>query len=213
MTAVFYCRSDVEFSPEVFEFLIRELPENLRPDIKRFKKWEDRQRALFAKLLLARGLKDLGLESYGLHQIKYTRYDRPYFNGNIDFNISHSGSYVVCAISIEHKVGIDVEEIRKIPLQDFDREFSRNEMKAIYSAINPMREFYRLWTQKEAFLKAIGTGLNVPLNLVSVVDGLIFWEKKKWFLAEIGLPDKTEYVSHVCVDLRESEIVVRRLFF
>ncbi|MEP7250933.1 MAG: 4'-phosphopantetheinyl transferase superfamily protein [Ginsengibacter sp.] len=119
----------------------------------------------------------------------------------------------MCAISLGNKVGIDVEEIREIPVSDFDREFSKMEMEFISNSADPIREFYKLWTQKEAFLKAIGSGLYVPLNLVSVIDNIIKWDETKWFLTEVPLPDTTGYISHLCTDLSMTEMKIKRIVF
>ena len=213
MISIFYCTSSVELDRGVFQFFLEKLPLNLRSPILKFKSPEDRQRALFAKLLLIEGLKDLGLHNYSLNQLQSSEYQRPYFKGNIDFNISHSGFYIICAISLDNRVGIDVEEIREIPVSDFDREFSKIEMEYINNSRNSMSEFYKLWTQKEAFLKAIGTGLYTPLNIISVIENTIHWNDKRWFLTEINLPETKDYISHLCTDSNRVEIEVKRIFF
>ncbi|MEO6220984.1 MAG: 4'-phosphopantetheinyl transferase superfamily protein, partial [Ginsengibacter sp.] len=85
------------------------------------------------------------------------------------------------------------------------------EMDSILNAENIMRSFYNLWTQKEAFLKAIGTGLHVPLNKIEINNSKITWNKKDWFLNEIVLDNK--YVSHICTDIFLPEIVVQKINF
>ena len=116
----------------------------------------------------------------------------------------------MCAISKSYKVGIDVEEIKDIPADEFTEEFSTVEMAAILND-KSLRYFYTLWTQKEAFLKAIGKGLYVPLNQVSVQEGKIRWEDQDWFLHEVKLD--AGYVSHLCVNTAVPEIVLKQLAF
>ena len=54
-------------------------PEEIKNRILRFKRWEDRQAGLYGKLLLKKGLEELGLDS-GLIDLKYTQYGRPYLD-------------------------------------------------------------------------------------------------------------------------------------
>ncbi|MDQ1141184.1 4'-phosphopantetheinyl transferase family protein [Pedobacter agri] len=85
----------------------------------------------------------------------FTDANKPYLQG-INFNISHSGNYVVIAIS-NQSIGIDVEKIKS----DFDHAelakvcFTINERKQI----SDLQDFYTFWTRKEAILKASGEGL------------------------------------------------------
>ncbi len=211
MIYIFYCTSHDQLASETFIHFLKKLPEDVKSQVLKFKKWEDRQRSLFSKLLLVEGLNMLSLHRYSLQQMKFTKYRRPYFDNDIDFNISHSGDYIVCAISLGDKVGIDIEEIKGIPLGDFENEFSRKEMKAILSSKNRLNTFYTLWTQKEAFLKAIGTGLYVPLNKIEIDNKKIKWNKQDWFLNEIAL--SKEYISHLCTNVFHSEIEVQKIVF
>ncbi len=110
-----------------------------------------------------------------------------------------------------NKVGIDIEEIKDIPLVDFDNEFSKKELEKIYTAENSMQLFYTLWTQKEAFLKAIGTGLNVPLNKVAIHDNKIIWDREVWYLKEIKVDPR--YISHLSTDTGSAAIIMKEIKF
>jgi 4'-phosphopantetheinyl transferase len=90
----------------------------------------------------------------------------------MQFNISHSGDLVLIAIAKGRAVGVDVEKIRT----DLDpdsiaaRFFSANECKVLASLAGPERyqAFFTCWTRKEAYLKARGVGLSVPLDRFDV---------------------------------------------
>ncbi len=209
MIYIFYCTSINQLDKESFNFYLKKVPANFQSEILRLKNWDDRQRSLFSKLLLVKGLNIMGLGAYSLDQIRRTEYKRPYFNGNIDFNISHSGEFIICGISVDHKLGIDIEEIKEIPLSDFENQFSEYEMKGIMNAENRLKAFYTLWTQKEAFLKAIGTGLYVQLNRIGIEDKTIKWNNQDWFLSEIFFGNK--YVSHVCTNFHEPKLVIEEI--
>ncbi len=209
MIHVFYCTSAERLDDGLYNYFLNKIPVIFQNEVSRFRNWEDRQHRVLGKLLLVKGLGNLGLHSYSLDQLNFTNLKRPYFDETIDFNISHSGKYVICAISTSAKIGIDVEEIKDIPLTDFTNQFSADEMKNIVNAENTLRSFYGLWTKKEAFLKAIGTGLYVPLNKVQVTNNKITWEKNDWFLTELKL--NKDYCAHVCADTFETRLQIREI--
>ena len=109
-------------------------PEEIKNRILRFKRWEDRQAGLYGKLLLKKGLEELGLDS-SLIDLKYTQYGRPYLDHNPDFNISHSAGYVACAITTNGKIGIDIEAIKATPIDDFKEQFSKEEWNTITTSM------------------------------------------------------------------------------
>lgn len=90
----------------------------------------------------------------------------------LQFNVSHSGDLILIAIAVGRAVGVDVEKIRTD--LDFDgvatRYFSTNECKMLASIAGPGREraFFTCWTRKEAYLKARGVGLSLPLDQFDV---------------------------------------------
>ncbi len=84
------------------------------------------------------------------------------------FNVSHSGDFALFAFCRGREVGVDVEAVQ--PMQDADavarQFFSQGELQA-YRALAPRdRElgFFTFWTRKEAYLKALGGGLQSPLS-------------------------------------------------
>lgn len=211
MIHVFYSLSCAQLPQEVFHALLHQLPVALQNQVLRFMKWEDRQRSLFGKLLLKKGLQLLGLGAYSLEALKYTVYLKPYFDNSIEFNISHSGDYIVCAISKTGKLGIDIEKIQPLPLSGFEDQFSEKEWGDIVKAPDSLHAFYTHWTQKEAFIKAIGTGLHLPLNKISVNNHKIIWDGHEWHLHKIELAH--DHVSYLATTLRFPQITMRRLYF
>ena len=94
--------------------------------------------------------------------------------GGIDFNLSHAGSLVVLALSTA-RVGIDVEATGRA--NDWraiaHRFFSAAEAAAIeaYSEAEQRAAFFRVWVRKEAFVKALGTGVATGLGRFDVSAG------------------------------------------
>jgi 4'-phosphopantetheinyl transferase len=88
------------------------------------------------------------------------------------FNASHSHELAVYAFSQHHEIGVDVEYIKK----DFDVEeiarhfFSADEVQKLSALPKTERPpaFFRCWTRKEAYIKALGSGLSHPLDQFDV---------------------------------------------
>ena len=145
------------------------LPAALQPRILRFRRWEDAHAALLGKLLLRHALKTNNLPDT-LEQLHYAAEAKPYFPTGPNFNISHSGNRVVCALSTTGRVGIDIEAIRPLSFDDFQTQFTPTEWLAIRGAADPVVAFYRFWTAKESLIKADGRGLGIPLLELDVTD-------------------------------------------
>lgn len=94
-------------------------------------------------------------------KIQRTRYNKPYIkNSNIHFNISHSKDLIVLAVN-NSSIGIDVENITIFNYDIIKKFFSIKEEEYINSFSNNEKkkhEFFKLWTQKESFIKCIGKG-------------------------------------------------------
>jgi 4'-phosphopantetheinyl transferase len=90
------------------------------------------------------------------------------------FNVAHSGDHALIGISAETDIGVDIEVVRNsadtLPIAD--RFFSPGESEAIRRLPDDERRlaFFRLWTLKEAFVKAVGSGLSYPLNAFEVTS-------------------------------------------
>jgi 4'-phosphopantetheinyl transferase len=162
-------------SPSAFQELLSRLPPELQQKVSACRRWQDAYGILFGKLLLARALRQAGL-SGDLAGMQMTSYGRPYLEGYgksnpeggqgnmgcMDFNISHSGNRVVCILSTQGRVGIDLEETGDITISDFQSQFTPSEWAAITGAAMPLQAFYHYWTAKESLIKADGRGLQIP---------------------------------------------------
>ena len=93
----------------------------------------------------------------------------------LDFNLAHSEDRALLAIGVALRVGIDLERIdpTRVDAGLFELVCSPSELDAARGL--PDREqvtfFYRCWTRKEAYLKARGDGLILPMSSISVLDG------------------------------------------
>jgi 4'-phosphopantetheinyl transferase len=86
------------------------------------------------------------------------------------FNLSHTAGLAACAVADGRDVGIDVEDITRERSRGLaERVFSRREQNSLRDlpAQERARGFFELWTLKEAYLKARGLGLAIPLGAFS----------------------------------------------
>jgi len=104
-------------------------------------------------------------------------YGKPHLDGmnkehSFEFNISHSGDMLLLGFARGHRIGVDIEFNK--PIEDMDAiiktNFSHNEKLEFDSlpADKRLEAFYRGWTQKEAFVKALGDGLSRDLDQFDV---------------------------------------------
>jgi 4'-phosphopantetheinyl transferase len=88
------------------------------------------------------------------------------------FNVAHSGDQMLFAFALAREIGVDVERVR----DDFAtyeiaaHYFSRQEVATLEALSNDLRveSFFRCWTLKEAYVKARGEGLSLPLDRFTV---------------------------------------------
>lgn len=98
---------------------------------------------------------------------------KPYFNNGPYFNISHSGRYVLMAVSTS-EIGVDIEEIKNKDMSALVRIFNEAEAKMI----KEHSDFYYLWCAKESLIKCMGLSVSkvreipgIPLNGLKTFKG------------------------------------------
>lgn len=113
------------------------------------------------------------------------------------FNISHTENLIVCAVMLEHDIGIDVEYLPRNNdiLAIADRYFSPLEIEELFSLPkNEQRSrFFDYWTLKESYIKACGLGLAIPLDHFSFHIGN---KENPWLNADIALsfaPERKDF--------------------
>ncbi|MGZ5608487.1 MAG: 4'-phosphopantetheinyl transferase family protein [Methylobacter sp.] len=175
------------------------LPNGTQQKILRYRRWQDRHAALFGRLLLKIALVEAGYPSSCLELLQFDIYNRPSIDANIDFNISHSGNYVVCAISTNGRIGIDIEQIKNIDISYYKNFMSIDEWNNIINNEAFTGRFYHYWTIKESVMKADGRGLSIPpQDIITHSDHATVYNKK-WGLKEIPIPDNG-YCCHLAFE-------------
>lgn len=102
---------------------------------------------------------------------------KPWLEGScLNFNLSHTAGLAACCASAGDVCGVDVERHRPLPDMDLiaERNFSVAERTLLQHAAPKGKEvlFYRIWTLKEAYIKACGLGLSMELTSFSVLPQL-----------------------------------------
>jgi 4'-phosphopantetheinyl transferase len=96
---------------------------------------------------------------------------KPFLKGNINihFNISHSGSWIICGLD-KFPIGVDIEMIKLIDFKIVKRFFSEFEYLEFIKKPDKdkLNYFYEMWTLKESYIKATSKGLRTPLNSFSI---------------------------------------------
>jgi 4'-phosphopantetheinyl transferase len=187
----------------------------LQPDeisrAQRYHQPADRQRFIYSRAVLRALLGKHVNEQAGQILLSEGINKKPVLSNypNVFFNVSHSGDWVLIAIS-RMRVGVDVEQIRPdFPVDDLlDSICSPKERAWIYKGADDIRlSFYQLWTRKEALVKATGKGISDAFQHVPSLDGLYSIESDlinavgQWvvggFILEEGYPASIAYNGEV----------------
>ncbi len=149
--------------PGVYEKALLKLNNERREKAESYKPESSRLLSVGASLLI-----DLGLREYSLtlkdSEFVYNEFGKPAVKEREDiaFSISHSGEYAVAMFTNE-QVGVDIERI-KHPKESVVK-FTLSAGEALVYNNSPDSEkdalFFKFWTEKESFLKFLGTGINV----------------------------------------------------
>ena len=162
--------------PKVSARLHATLSADERARGERFHFERDRRRFVIARGALREILARYLWTNPGEIEFVYNEYGKPdlagEYAGRVGFNLSHSNDLALIGIGNCGDIGVDVEYIRVEP--DFaaiaQRFFSSAEVECL-SAVPSDRyaeAFFGIWTKKEAYIKARGEGLSIPLNRFSV---------------------------------------------
>jgi len=170
-------RAALSVGQPVLQSLIGTLSPDERVKAERFHFTRDRDRSIAAhavlRLILSRYLE---IEPNDL-RFSYNRFGKPALIGHsgadsLHFNMSHSGEFALYAIARGREIGVDVEHVREdlASEQIAERFFSPNEVAMLRALPLNMRTqgFFNCWTRKEAYIKARGEGLSLPLDRFDV---------------------------------------------
>lgn len=151
----------------------------------------------------------------------YAKNDKPllaaaFTKSGITFNVSHSGGIALYAFARERELGIDIELVKRdVDVEAIARRFFSAHEQEQLAGVPPsakVEAFFRCWTRKEAYIKATGDGLSLPLSQFDVSitpadnDALLATrpdasEAQRWQLRDVAAG--TDYIAAVCVRGRD----------
>ena len=150
----------------------------------------------------------------------YTTYGKPFLVDypDLHFNVSHSDGLALLAFVRGREIGVDVERVRAQSdvLKLAERFFSireRHDLRSL-SGDELHAAFFRCWTRKEAYIKAKGDGLSLPLHEFDVsiapnqTQALLATrpdasEAKRWAISDVAVP--SGYAAAVAVEQETAE--------
>ena len=148
---------------------------NRRARADRFMHAEDRMRCICADMLARKMLSEAFYIAGDEITFTVGEKGKPSANLPFQFNVSHSGDYVICAVS-KAPIGVDIEQIKPFRAGLVSRYFSQAEAAYVWGENATDLEkivdhticarFYRVWTAKEAYVKMTGTGISTDLKQI-----------------------------------------------
>ncbi len=193
----------------------RLLPPDRLERIGRFRFDADRVRSLLGEVMVRVLIRELYGHDADQIVIRNDEHGRPYAQGlypGLDFNISHAGSYVVCGIG-DGRVGIDVEQIRDKDVAALARHVFSEEERREWEQLageEKIREFYRVWTVKESYVKYLGLGLGHAFESFASrkeTDGWTRIPEEDRCILYSQLLDERHYLT-VCTEDKKREALV-----
>lgn len=156
------------------------MDEEKQEKVNRYRFDDDKKRTVAGEMLARKAIAEFCSVPEEKIFFGKTEKGKPYAVGlDIQFNISHSGNFVVCAADGK-SIGVDIEEIRSVNLKVAKRVYTNDELFYLFGyaptdddfAKTPDAQmivrFFEIWTAKESFLKYTGTGIVDNLNKLPV---------------------------------------------
>ena len=202
MKQVYKLNTKILEDSETFFSFYEKLSAKRRQKIDGYRMQKDKMLSLGAGILIDKGLETFGLREANV-RIAEGKYGKPYFPDypDIHFNVSHSKKMVI-AVFADVEVGCDIEYVDSVDLKLAKRFFCKPEYEFIMGHEEQERKeaFYRIWTIKESFMKAVGSGMTLPMDKFYVKIGRDIQVEQCYNKEEYGIEDwkEGEYHAALC---------------
>ena len=192
--------SSAKLSEQIADW-VEELPEIKQQQVKRLRQQSDQVLSLAGLQLLKIGISDLSHSPFTLAQLQFPDKAKPFFEGNIDFNISHSGDIVCCVISDSAKVGIDLELQRDVTPSTINKFLGETaDLVKEISEENKIQLFFDIWTKNEAIIKAANHGSIFNMHDIKHENAASHYQNEFWYTYPVDIvpaDDNNEYTCHI----------------
>src|SRR6476646_520930 len=138
-----------EVTPLFFDECRSFLPEQTIKKSSRFHFKKDADTYLLGQLLILRMLMDNNYSLNSLYELKLNEYGKPFIDDTFHFNISHSKDLIVGISAVGGSVGIDIEAVEPVDMEDFKEVLTEQEWLEVTQPVNGIENFYKIWTSKE----------------------------------------------------------------
>lgn len=183
----------------------------------RFRFNDDKFRFLLARYLLKTFAPEIAGQRHHSNDITFNEFGKPHFKDSpLQFSISHSGDISAVAFSDSGCIGLDIEFHRNIDdMKALSSRFFSGKENIFLANCHDLefrRNFFRIWSAKEAFLKASGTGVSTDLKSFSTVGKSGFSlsgsinEGRAYKLKEIFIEEN--YSSFICLKSNTPETAI-----
>ena len=156
--------ADLDFGNAHRHLLLKIVNEEQKEKALRFKNGKDQVRSLLSSYLM---------NQLSNEPLLFNEMGKPYYENGPYFNISHSGKYVMMAVS-SSEIGIDIEENIPKDMSLLTKIFNEAEAKVI----KEHADFYYLWCAKESLIKCMGSSIShvkevpsLPFNGIKTFKG------------------------------------------
>jgi 4'-phosphopantetheinyl transferase len=197
---------------------IEELPIIKQKQVKKLRQQNDQVLSLAGLQLLKIAMSEYPDTLFSLAQLQFPKHGKPFFKGDIDFNISHSGDIVCCVLSDTVKVGIDIELQREVNPATMNKFVTESDCSAKKnSANNQQRNFFNLWTKNEAIIKAANLGSIYNMKDIKHKQKGALYQNKFWStypVEIISVEDNKEYTCHIACseDVASQNIKTKQIY-
>jgi 4'-phosphopantetheinyl transferase len=210
---ILYSENSQGIPKQFFERTITQFRSSAISRIKKFKKLKDRVARLKGMLLLAECFKRYNLELELIEELKHNQFGKPYIRDFINFSLSYSGDYSVCAATTDRlDLGIDIEKMHAIEWSDFRSVIEDEVLGKMQFSVDPQRTFFDYWTALESAIKADGRGFNLDPKQIEIENGKAIIEKRtEWFLTPIEIDPS--YRCHLATSVPNPDVAVSKVDF
>lgn len=177
------------------------LPKYLQNKISRYVSEEKIQQRIEGLGLLKLALIKNKMEVDFIASVLFNTFGKPFVHGEIDFSISYADNNAILGFIKHGFIGVDIERIKAIDLNLYKDYLTKKEWAYIHDHSFVEVSFYKIWTRKEAVVKALGKGFYIDLNTIDVLEDHIIIDKKTIYLS-------TQFLENdYCLSIASSQFI------
>ncbi len=202
-------------NPSITRVVPGDFPEQIRFSAEDGRDESVRRRKILSRLLLQKAFSKLEPKRENvLRDIVWTSTKKPVFK-SLPYYFSSAQSEELCVLGVcrerNESIGIDAELIKPLQIGLIQEWLHPKERQKIQDSPDPLKAFYEAWTQKEAILKARGTGIGEHLNNIDTTTRPVLFENDYFFCFEVPLCPG--YAINLATLQPEVELITEEIIF